>query len=98
MLAFEVAKYPLAAKYKVSKYRPCCTFFSQERKIKMVHILDTKRRGYEKTPRDGYFKGHTSRIRTGYSATTPEPDNHSFLDTGLNLSLLPFFTKRTIQT
>ena len=63
----------------------------------MVHILDTKRRGYEKTPRDGYFKGHTSRIRTGYSATTPEPDNHSLLDTGLNLSLLPFLQREQFK-
>ena len=38
-----------------------------------MHILDTKRRGYEKNPRDGYFKGHSSRIRTGYSKTTPAP-------------------------
>ena len=38
MSAFEVAKYRLAAKCKVSKYRPCCTTFHNFSKNKFLNL------------------------------------------------------------
>ena len=48
-------------------------FFIKKDKSKGGISSDTKRRGYEKTPMGGYYKGRASRIRIGYRTTTLAP-------------------------